>query len=110
MFHNFGEFVSHVKDFDPSEIYRLADRERRDVEEYLRLHCRGKGARNELCGAAREFHKLLGPFMYFALDGKRPAGVHDWDLLRMRPAIESLVRRGFLEQATLRVFAEISVA
>jgi hypothetical protein len=101
--HNFDEFIPRVKDLNPPEIEWRANREADGVDEYLKLHCRGKGARSDLCGAAIEYRKLLGELVWLMCNGARPGSAHDWDLPRIRPAIESLVRRGFLGPATLTV-------
>jgi hypothetical protein len=104
--HNFDRLILRVKDLDPHEMELAAYHESRDVERYLELYCSGRDKETDVGKSARRYGKLLREFAWLLQNGTRPASVYDWDLPRMQPAIESLVRRRVLKPAALALFVE----
>jgi hypothetical protein len=56
------------------------------------------------------YRRLLGGFLFLLQHGSKPFGVQDFEFLRMRPAIESLVEREIFKPEALAVFREVAAA
>lgn len=100
--YDFEQFVARVKDLDRREIFVRLDEEIRQTEHLTGAHVRGAPQRRK-SGAPQYVNLLKG--LYYALsNNQRPSSVQPWDLQRMRPIWDSLVRRGQLGRETLTLF------
>lgn len=106
--YDFDEFIGRVKDFSYREMLDAADREARSVEPSL--HGKSRVALVKQAAGGPEYRKLLGGFIFLLGNGTKPDGVSNYDFPRMRPAIESLVRRGIMKREALSVFEASSQA
>ena len=102
--YDFDEFVKAVKDLPRREIIARCREESRAVDERSTGGVRGAPAARK--AGARKYETLLGRLIYFLEHNEKPGGVDSWDFLRMRPIIESLVKRGEAKPEDLIVFAE----
>jgi hypothetical protein len=102
--YDFDRFIAEVRDLGYVEMIAEADREAGQVER--NLYGRGKTARMKQEAGGREYRHLLGGFLWLLRTGTKPQSVSEWDFLRMRPAIESLVERGIMKPEAMAVFGE----
>jgi len=100
--YDFNQFVANVKDLDLREIFVRLDEEIRQTERLTGAHVRGAPERRE--SGAPEYLNLLKGLHYALSFNQRPSSVQPWDLQRMRPIWDSLVRRGQLGRETFTLF------
>ena len=99
---DFDAFVRTVKDLDYDEIRTKTQAEIRYVDSRTAGHVKGAPAAQK--AGAPEYANLLRGLCWVLTEGERPSSVNDLDLPRMRPIIESLVRRKWLQPAALSIF------
>lgn len=102
--YDFDQFVSEVKDLPYEKILATSLDESREAARRIAGHTRGAPAARE--AGADAYKELLGGLIFLLQHNRRPASIHPWDFLRMRPVFESLVKRGHLRPEGLRVFDE----
>jgi hypothetical protein len=90
--YDFDEFVDAVKGLDLHSVVIKAQDEAYEVRRRIRD-----------VGAA-EYESLLGELIFLLCEGRKPTSVQQWDLLRMRPIIEALVKRKQLKPEALSAF------
>ena len=99
---DFDQFVAKVKDLSIDEIKIQLNEEIRQTERLTGAHVRGAAERRK--SGAPEYVNLPKGLHYALSSNQRPSSVQPWDLLRMRPIWDSLVRRGQLGCETLTLF------
>lgn len=100
--YDFDEFVGRVKDLDYHEILAKAQEESRETERRTAGHVRGAPAARK--AGAGNYKNLLGGLIFLLSENCKPSSVQPWDLVRMRPIFESLVKRHQLKPQALHVF------
>jgi len=90
--YDFDEFVVAVKGLDLHSVVIKAQDETYEVRRRIRD-----------VGAA-EYKNLLGGLIFLLCEGRKPTSVQQWDLLRMRPIIEGLVKKKQLKREALSAF------
>src|SRR5579859_2247996 len=100
--YDFDEFVGAVKDLSYEQIVAAAQEESREVAKRIAGHARGAPAARK--AGADTYKELLGGLIFLLQHNCRPISIQPWDILRMRPIFESLVKRGELMPEALRVF------
>jgi hypothetical protein len=99
---NFDYFVRSVKDLEFGEIKNSVQSEIGAVDTKTGAHVTGaKVARTR---GAPEYAELLRGLRHILHEGTRPSNLCEWDLVRMKPVIESLVRRNIVRDAALLIF------
>jgi hypothetical protein len=99
---DFDEFVRVVRDRDYREILGVTQEENRETARRIAGGVRGAPAARK--AGAGEYKNLLGGLIFLLVENRKPSSVYDWDLQRMRPILENLVRKGELGPEVLRVF------
>ena len=99
---DFDQFVAEVKDLNLGEINDRLGGEIRQTERLTGAHVQGAPERRK--SGAPEYLNLLKGLHYALSTNQRPSSVQPWDLLRMRPIWDSLVRRGQLRREALTLF------
>lgn len=89
--YGFDEFVDAVKDLDQQDIVSKAQQEIYEAKRTRKV-------------AAAEYKNLLDGLIFFVCEGRKPTSVQPWDLLRMRPIIEALVKKKQLKPEALAMF------
>ena len=96
----FDEFVNEVADLKLAEIISRAQREAISIDRLLSVRSRQKQVPGE-----SEYRTMLGGLLCLLRLGRKPAGITDGDVPRMRPVIERLVKSGELPVETLAVLS-----
>lgn len=99
---DFDKFVAAVKDLEYQEIQTATQAEIEAIDAKTGGHVKGAPAARK--AGAPEYANLLRGLRCILTEGIRPNSVRDWDLPRMRPIIESLVRRGKMRPEALSIF------
>ena len=89
---DFDEFVEAVKDLDLQDIVSKTQHEIYEAKQ-----------RTRNVGAA-EYKNLLDGLIFVVSEGRKPTSVQPWDLRRMRPIIEALVKKKQLQPEALAMF------
>jgi hypothetical protein len=100
--YDFDRFIAKIKDLDLAEILDRIHEEIRQTERLIGPHVRGAPERRK--SGAPEYVNLLKGTYYALSNNQRPSSVQPWDLRRMWPIWESLVRRGQLAPEALKLF------
>jgi len=100
--YDFDQFVSKVKDLDLGRIFVCLNQEIRQMERLTGPHVRGPPERRK--SGVSEYLNLLKGLYYALSNNQRPSSVQAWDLQRMRPIWDSLVKRGQLRREALALF------
>jgi hypothetical protein len=99
---DFDEFVKVVKDLNYHEILAKTQEEIYETKKCTAGGVRGAPAARK--AGAGEYRNLLGGLVFLLSENRKPSSVQSWDLIKMRPVVESLVSRGERPPESLRVF------